>query len=652
MMVRRRFTAFVQNQLASAMVVGLGAFVLVVALRGFGQLERLELIAYDYFLNWRPKVEAPNARISLVTAVEQDLVRLDWPLRDELLADVLERIIAQRPRAIGVDIYRDHPRPPGHERLNDVLVKNTNVFWVMKFGTKDEPGIAAPKVLAGSNQVGLADVIVDPDGIARRGVLFLDNGTELQYSLGLRLALAYLEPMKILPEAGEPDPQHMKIGKKTLRPFESHDGGYVNADAGGYQLLLDYRDGPFVQYSVGRVLAGDVPGDAFRDRIVLIGVTAESVKDYFFTPLTTTNAQNDPRMFGVEVHARLSSQVLRAALEGEDFVRSLDDWQESAWILLWALLGAYLGFRIRALWRFSLMMLVGTAVLSGVALAAFSGGWWIPIVPCALVSVLAATSVTSYISYQEKSMRGVLMHLFARHVSTSVANVIWQQRDQLIEGGRIRPQKLTASVLFSDLQGYTSMSEAHEAQEVMDWLNMYMEAMVGVIIANNGTIDKFIGDSIMAVFGAPIPSSTEAEIRRDAANAVRSALAMEKELLRLNEGWREKGYPVAGMRIGIYTGQLVAGSLGSALRSEYTLIGDTVNIASRLESFDKTVSVGPSESVCRILIGGATLDLLGDEFETLRVGSVHLKGKEASMDIYQVLGMAKSRAEEQMSEVA
>ncbi len=226
------------------------------------------------------------------------------------------------------------------------------------------------------------------------------------------------------------------------------------------------------------------------------------------------------------------------------------------------------------------------------------------------------------------------MQLFCSHVSKDVAESLWEQRDQFIKDGRPSPRKVTATVLFTDLRGFTSISEKLDAEVLMEWLNEYMGTMVKIVRDNNGTVNKFIGDSIMAVFGVPILRESEEEINQDAVNAVRCAIEMGKELGRLNAVWSEQRRPTTTMRIGIYTGPLVVGSLGSSQRQEYTVIGDTVNVASRLESFDKNFD---AENICRILIGESTLQRLGDQFYTEKLTSVSLKGKDQKLTVYKVV---------------
>jgi adenylate cyclase len=187
--------------------------------------------------------------------------------------------------------------------------------------------------------------------------------------------------------------------------------------------------------------------------------------------------------------------------------------------------------------------------------------------------------------------------------------------------------------------GFTAVAEKRDPHAVMEWLNEYMEDMAQQVIDHRGVIDKYIGDSIMAIFGVPLPRMTEAEISQDAVNAVNCALAMERILIELNSRWREQHLPTIGRRIGIFTGPLVAGSLGSVHRLEYTVIGDTVNTASRLESFDKDfLAPDRSSSPCRIIIGEPTLRLQGAQFEAQRIGEVSLRGKDQEMSIYCVIG--------------
>jgi adenylate cyclase len=633
-----------RSPLAASLVASVLVFLCIMGLRRAGYLESLELAAYDWYIRLRSDVSASDARIVLIAITERDIQNQGrWPLPDATLAQVLKILTRHQPRAIGLDIYRDIVVPPGREELDAILTGNRHIIAVMKLGEGGADGIQPPPVLKHTDQLGFSDIVVDPGGIVRRGLLFLDDGETAAHSFALRLALLYLQAEGIRPQADAFNPQHIRLGPTTIRPFEMNDGGYAGADARGYQFLLDFNGArePFPSFSLTALLSGEMNPQAMKDKIVLIGVTAESVKDFFYTPYSR-GLQTHQQMSGTELHGHIVSQLLRFALDGSSPVATVSDRHEEAWILLWSVMGGAIGLWVRSPWRFTLSAASGLLLLGLTDYLLFVRGWWIPSVPPAMAWLLSASIVTAYMSNQEKRQRALLMQLFSKYVpNKEVAEIIWQQRDQLLDGGRLRSQNLIATVLFTDLMGFTAVAEKHDPEAVMEWLNAYMEAMAQQVIDHGGVIDKYIGDSIMAIFGVPLPRNTEAEISRDAVNAVQCALAMERTLIQLNSGWREQQLPTIRMRIGIFTGPLVAGSLGSTQRLEYTVIGDTVNTASRLEGFDKDLfALDDLTNPCRIIIGEATLRRLGHQFETQNLGEVSLRGKDQKITVYSVIGRA------------
>jgi adenylate cyclase len=628
--------------LATGLLVSSLVSLAVLGLRGCGNLESLELAAYDWFIRLRPSDPAADPRIVLVTITEQDIQTLgSWPLPDDVLAQVLESVARFGPRAIGVDIYRDLPVPPGSERLDSFLRKNGRIIWVSKFGQGKTGGIPPPKALRGTESVGFNDIVVDPGGVVRRGLLFIDDGITTATALALRLALLYLQPEGIVLQ---PDPQHpeqLRLGPHTLRPLEPNDGPYAAADTRGYQFLLDFKGwrGSFPSVALKDLLSGNIAPEVLRNKIVLIGVTAESVKDHFYTPFSR-GLQEDQETDGVAIHAHMTSQLIRLGLGGAGPIKTINEWQEGLWIVLWSTLGALTGFKVRSPWKFSFAIVSGLLVLAVFDFSVFLKGWWLPLVPPALAWFITAVAITAYLSYQETVERAALMQLFSRHVSKEVAEGIWRDREQFLDGQRPRPQQLVATVLFTDLVGFTSVSEKLPPEQLMDWLNECMEPMAREVSAHGGVVEQYTGDAIVAIFGVPIARKNEEEISQDAINAVSCALAMETVLRDLNRRWLEQNRPTTAMRMGIYTGPMVAGSLGGADRLEYVVIGDTVNIASRLESFDKDLFARSLASPCRILIGEATLSRLGQRFLTEKVGQVSLKGKEEKIHVYRVVGHA------------
>jgi adenylate cyclase len=623
--------------------IALAAFLAVSALRATGLLQAIELAVYDAYLKLRPEGGWVEERVAVIRVTDEDIHRLGhWPLSDDVLAEILEALLAHAPRSVGIDLYRDLPVPPGTERFERTLAAAGSVVFINKFGGPGAAHVPPPRVLAGTERVGFADLLVDPGGIVRRGLLFLDDGETLGYSLGLRLALLYLAPRGVFPVAGEPDPGHLRLGEVTLRPLEPYDGPYTGADAAGYQFLLDWRGGPapFTTYTLSDLLGGRVPAGALRDRVVLLGVSADSVKDLFLTPYSRRgeSAIGTPM---VMVHAHAVSQLLRAGLDGERPLGFLPEWAEYLFTLLWALIGAVTAFRVRALPLFSTAALIHAAALIGGTLSAFVSGWWLPVLPMGLAALAAATLAVAYLSGHERAERRFLMEIFAKQVSPDVAEEMWRERDQFLTRGRLEPRTLTATVLFTDLHNFTPVAERLPPQELMGWLNHYMETMAGLVMAHGGVVDDYYGDAIKANFGVPIPRADGAAVDEDARRAVHCALAMSDALELMNIEWSTQGLPRITMRVGIATGPVVAGCLGSAARMKFTTIGDVVNTAARLESYGKDdPTITAEDCTCRILISGETARRLGDGTPTERVGTLYLKGKDAGVEVHRVRAAA------------
>jgi adenylate cyclase len=627
---------------AVSLVVGALVGFAVLWIRSNGYLEPWELVAYDWSLRARPGAAIAEDRIVVIGITEDDIGVLGrWPLTDAVMADTVRKLLPSQPRAIGVDIYRDFPIPPGQKPFEKILTTHRHVIMVEKFGRDSQARVGPPPVLKHTDQVGFNDLLVDRDGIVRRALLFLDDGEATAYSFALRLALLYLQDEGITPQPDPSSPQHLRLGPTSFRPLESNDGGYVGGDARGYQVLLDFKPfrSPLPVYPLSSVLSGQVDPRAIQDKIVLVEVAAVSVPDLFHTPYSSGHAAEERGEYGVSVHATIASQLLRAALEGHSPIRTASEPQETIWILLWGILGGMVGIVGRSIWRFLLVTASGLVLLALLVETAIVGGWWIPVVPPAFAWAISAGLLTAYMTSQEKRQRALLMQLFSRHVSPEVADAIWRQHEQFLENGRPRSQQMIVSVLFTDLEGFSGASEKMTPQGLMDWTNTYLDIMAQSVMKHGGVVDDYFGDAIKANFGVPIARTTEAEIKQDAVNAVNCALAMEKEMERLTRHWQEQRLPTARLRVGIYTGPVVAGSLGTAERLKYTTLGDTVNTASRLESWDKdSREAAFGDRLCRILIGESTWQYLDHQFQSERVGQLTLKGKNEKVTVYRIIG--------------
>jgi adenylate cyclase len=630
--------------LQSVLVTASAIAALVIALRMLGWLQLLEWNAFDLLVRWRPP-EPPDSRVVVVTISEADLRRIgQWPISDAVLADLLTKIAQQQPRAIGLDLYRDLPVQPGYDRLSEVFRSTPNLIGVEKVsGDLLGDTVKPPPVLSQSDRIAAVDLVLDSDGKIRRGLMSLKpaqyNRTIL--SLSARLALMYLEQEGITPTMVDAQTQQLQVGQAIFSPFRPFDGGYVRPQMGGYQILLNFR-GPLERFdtvSMTEVLQGKA-GDRFHQRIVLIGATAPSLNDFFYTSYNDSWAAVPQRTPGVIIHANLISQIVSAALDNRPFIQTTSEPMEWLWILLWSGVGATLSWTLRphvlvgrSLPRLELALIFAGCVPLGIAYGALLAGWWIPVVPPIMALLGSSMAMTSYLSRWEHQDREMVMSLFERHVSAKIAQAVWRDRASILDRGQLVGREMTATVLFSDLKGFTTISEGMHPATLMTWLNEYMNAMAEVVLECDGVVDKFIGDAVMAVFGVPIPRTSPEEIDQDAVAAVRCAVQMGEKLRSLNQQWQERGYPTVAMRVGIATGTVVAGSLGSAKRLDYTILGDTVNVAARLESYDKLID----GTLCRILISEETYQHLGGEFPAVSIGNVLLKGRHHEIEVYRVL---------------
>jgi adenylate cyclase len=608
-------------------VVTIAVFMLVAGLRELGLLQSAEFLAYDKFLSWRAGQSTTDPRIVIVEITEDDIAKYDFPIPDDLLAKLLETIASAKPIAIGLDIYRDVavPRDGSHlAELNRVLRQDQNIVGIFKFGDAEHPvKVAFPPALAAPpERYGFNDFPFEL-GAVRRGFLFLWDAQDRVYpSFALALALQ-------TGVSGKQQGSAFHIGKARFPRFRSNNGPYIRAQDGGHQFLLDFKSPrKFVSYSLDDVLSNRVKGEAWRGKIVLIGEGAESAHDFDTTPLQQSVA-------GVELHAQMLNQLLRAAERGDKPMTSWPESAELAWILVWCILGGAIGFFIRR----PLVLLVACcalgAALSAICWTAFAHDLWLPFVPALGGNLAAAAIVIGYARYQERKDRESLMRLFSQNVSSPIAESIWIHREEFMQGRRPLPQKLTATVLFTDFQNFAAISEKLQPAEAMDWVNEYLEALALQVERHGGVIDKYMGDAIMAVFGFPLSLTANANTHKDACDAVSCALDMGAELHRLNDAWQTRGRAPVQVRIGISSGPAVAGCIGTSERLEFTLIGDTVNTAERLESFDKGYA---SADPCRILIGQSTFELLDGKFATEFVQTIKLKGKEETTTIYRVIG--------------
>ncbi|GFE69530.1 CHASE2 domain-containing protein [Chroococcus sp. FPU101] len=374
-------------------LVAMGVTLPILLVRMLGLLQGFEWNLLDQFFCWRSS-EVPEKRIVIVTIDEKDLAKVGhWPLDDQILTQVISEIKAQNPSAIGLDLYRNLPVEPGHVKLVQTFKTTPNLFGIEKVV---EPKIPPPPQLKQRGQVGFSDQVVDPDGTLRRALLsvWLSDGQE-NYSLALKLALHYLATQNITPKTDQQDPQKIYLGTATFERFKSNDGGYVRSQSGGYQILLNFRGShrTFTTVSLQQVLNHQIPPHIFRSRLVLIGTTAPSLNDLFYTPYSVSLSKSPELMPGVFIHANIISQIISTALDKRPLLRVWTDPLECLWMLVWAVLGAGLAWLLKSPVAIAVCLIIGSSGLLIGCYLAFLQGWWLPVIPPFLVLVGAAVII-------------------------------------------------------------------------------------------------------------------------------------------------------------------------------------------------------------------------------------------------------------------
>jgi adenylate cyclase len=642
---------------------GLALVVAAVRLLAPVPIEVLDRKLLDFrYLVRGPLVPAPEVVIVGIDEESlQEVGRWPWPRRT--LAELIDRLHAAGATAIGVDVVLDQPATTiDRTALDSALAANPErtareLRQALSGELDEDARLAAALRAAGA--VVLAHFFefggsAAPD-LATRPLpeltVMLAGGASLATTPGLKSASRVRAPIPVLAAAAagsghinfapDPDGSYRRIptgiragdrlvpafGLELLRIHLGAPGagatitpaGVVATRVGDHdlpvdgagQLWLDFLGPPgtIPQVSAGAVLAGRVPRDAIAGRIALVGFTAMG-----FDEVPTPFAAVTP---GVELQATVLDNVLRGRALRRPW------WVVPAEAAAVVVLGLLVGVALRWLpgpWNalavaaLALGYLVATQHLfTGSALAL--GGIY------ALGGlVLATVGGAIYRSVVEEGEKRKVRDAFQHYVNPEIAELIAQEPARLRLGGERR----AVTVLFSDIRGFTGMAERLPPETLGELLNQYLEAMTDVVFAHGGLLDKYIGDAVMAFWGAP------AEAPDHAMRCCQAALDMRAALERLNSGWHQSGLPQIQIRIGINTGDAIVGNFGSSRRFSYTAVGDDVNLASRLESLNESYGTG-------ILISAWTRRAVGDEFVCREIDHTRVKGRAQRVTVYELL---------------
>ena len=587
-------------------------------------VETANLLVYDLAIKLRNRDSDGQAEdltwpITVIGINEADIKRYGWPLDDTLLCGALKQLDALGASAIGLDLYRDQAKPC----LQDEIQRNPRLISIRN----EVDGIAAIPG-APARQQAFNDLVMDADRVVRRDLIHVDGQTDAVRSLPLRL-------LETASQTGDLDKQFGQL--KDHHWLREQSGGYQGLDAAGYQTMLPvYPPGRYPVLDLADLLEGEVDEAMIRDRVVLIGNVAPSLRDLFEIPHSRfISSSQFFAVAGVELHAQRLEALQRLLQSRAPEITTAQGWQRTLLLLVMMLIGGVIAERPTRIRRSLALLSAAVMLLTGSVVALTLSGFWIGLtMPLAGLVMISGSGILRR-GIQSQRHQQDMQRLLGQTSSPAVAQKLWDQREELIKDGRFTGREQQVTVLFSDTCSFTSVSEKLTPSALMQWLNRGMSIGVDAVTSRGGIVNKFTGDGMLAVFGAPVSKGPEV----DAGQAVEAALAIQEQITKLNEELVVEGQPPLRMRIGIHSGPVLTGSLGSSKRLEYAVIGDTVNCASRLEGLEKHRHDG----MVRILVSGETRCLLGTmpaDMTSQSWGTIRIKGRLEPMEVIELRSTA------------
>ncbi len=584
----------------------------------------MELWGYDLLVAWSAGKSVSNH----VLVVDFDDNTIDnlhqYPIPRTTLANVIDKVSAGHPDLIGLDVILSEKRGIDEDRaLSTSLSSAGNVVVASQLGSGDIPvgdplpefcevDLSIPSACkkGAAFAVGFINMPVDDDGFVRRSFLLPPTHFPV---LPFSVAIASNHVRQPIVPCGA---KSVCLGSNTI----------AMDDSDLRTALIAWSNPPARVISARDLLADQVSSTVFTGKIVLIGQSSAAGNDRHFTSLFRLRQANGRHMqlSGAEIHAASISTLLDGSA-----IRVMHRTVLLSAIFLWVY--ATLTSVLCLAPRFSLPLVfavMGTALAMAVWLFV-NYHIWFQFALCELGLLLVVPTGFGYRFLEERWWKGQieeereqLMNLFSRYVSEEVASEIWERRSELTLTGEDR----TATILFSDIRNFTAMTTGKPSGEIVAWLNAYLGSMSKVVKTNRGFLNKYIGDGIMVVYGVPISEGKT----QDAVRAVNTALQMLEELEQFNlQNKHRPNYPSIKIGIGIHTGDVTAGNIGSNDRLEYSVIGEAVNLASRLESLTKEFGVG-------IILSPQTHELVKHQFETELLGSTAVRGFSQQISVYTV----------------
>lgn len=592
-------------------------FVLVEIASLAGVYDRLEMSLYDSWFRL-DGVHDPGQQVVIVAIDDKSInyfgqkygVQFPWPR--SIYGALLEQL--NDARTVTFDLVFDAPTKPEEDMaLAEAVKKHGRVvlagmfaFEENKQGEKEQVWYGPAQQL-GAAGVGMVNMPIDTDHVVRSVTVADISDKQPMFSLGLITAML---AKGFAPEKAQLGPGYLKVGDKTVP---------IN----GLNQSMPHFWGPagtFKTYSFADVLEGKIPPSQFKDKIVLIGPTAPSFHDEKSTPFTTSNmvlsgSQPTP---GVEIHAT----VIQSFFDNQWFRKVSPIFNVVFLLFVGVLTTLLVSGRGPLRGLIGALILIAAVVVLAFAMWKYARLWINMGTPVALIFITyAVTTATEFVIAEIGRRRTKAM--FSRYVSPAVAEELMRDPDSVGLGG----SRKVVTVMFCDIRGFTAYSENKDPEEVVSRLNEYLTVMTNVIFRNGGTLDKYLGDGLMALFGAPVFYPDHIE------RALRTAVEIQQEINELNRRWSANNQPPLNIGVGINTGNALVGNVGSPERMDYTVIGEDVNLASRVEGLTKTFGT-------LIVISERSIKLLGEHpnlpWNFKFLGHAEVKGFTDPIGVYTV----------------
>lgn len=634
-------------------IIGIPLLVILLSFFNIGQTLELKLLDWNFVL----RGQEPASDKVFIIAMGDESVSPDalgrWPWRRAYIASFINMMLPYTPNTLVLDILFTEPSEdfPGDDQLlaeqasllgrvffpfycipetkekikgydedldpvNEELVKKISLgkssdFPSGSFISTKYQVMPIPLFSAAAWASGYVNAIPDKDGVTRRVPLVMRYKDYIVPNVAFGAVLKYLKVDKenIIIKPGK----HIILNTpdKVIKvPVDEKCQILINHHGDFSPQTIDMASFIGVVNAHDAILSGEKPAvdlSRLKNRILFLGLTATGTSDLRPTPFT-------PLFPMVGVLATVASNII-----DDNMLRPIPAWINYLIIFIAGLIASLMTVRLRAI-PSALLSILLLGLYFFVSFTLLKNDLLISTFYPFLSVILSYTSITIYRFTSEEQEKKAIRGMFQRYVSSSVVDALLDDPAKIKLGG----ERKRLSVFFSDIRGFTAMSEKIPPEEVVNILNEYLTEMIEIIFEYNGTLDKFIGDAVMAVWGAPVEQENHAEL------AVRAAWAMREKVFELREKWAKEGKRQIGVGMGINTGDVVAGNMGSDQFADYTVIGDNVNLAARLEE---------NARAGQLIISESTYEIVKDIVEVKTLDPLKVKGKEKPIPVYEIIGL-------------